>query len=83
MGMGEGVRFVITRAFAAAWRDIIPPDRMNASIVQLPLLGALFGLLLASRDLDLDEQSLGSALSPDYRAQRLAPHVRQVLKEVR
>jgi hypothetical protein len=80
--MGEEVGLVITRVFATAWRDIIPPDRMDALIVDLPLLGTLFGLLLASRDLDLDEQSLGSALSPDYRAQRLAPHVRQVLKAV-
>lgn len=82
-GMEHEARRLIMRAFADAWHDIIPSTRMEALIAQLPLLGALFGLLLASRDLDLDERALGSALAPDYRAQRLAPHMRQLHEEVR
>jgi hypothetical protein len=77
----EGYRATIEHAFIAAWESIIALPDLRALVGQLPTLGKLFALLLASHELDLEEQALGLTLPPAYRLGRLGPHISSVLEE--
>jgi Phosphotransferase enzyme family len=72
----------IESAFVTAWADVVAPQDMTAAFAELPLLGRLFDLLLASRELDSRERDLGSLLSKAFRADLLSRHVRRLLGDL-
>jgi hypothetical protein len=71
----DGFRGAIEEAFTTAWSDLIPAAALRALVTHLPMLGTLFALLLASRELDLEEQALGEPLTPASRLERLTSHL--------
>ena len=77
---GGVARTRIEAAFVSAWADVVNPRDMTTALNELPLLGRLFDLLLASRELDLRERDLGSPLPTGARATVLSRHVRRLLE---
>jgi hypothetical protein len=78
--VGEPLQRRIESAFVDAWADVVPPSAMRRALTDLPLLGRLFGLLLTSRELDLQERELGAALSASYRADVLSKPLDRLLE---
>jgi hypothetical protein len=52
---------------------------MSRAVESLRYVGQLFGILMASSDLDRYEQNLGLPLPPGYRLDRLAARIRAAL----
>jgi hypothetical protein len=76
---GGVARARIESAFVTAWSDVVAPSDMTTALAELPLLGRLFALLIASREIDLRERDLGSPLPPQRRAPVLLRQVRRLL----
>jgi hypothetical protein len=77
--MRNGARHRIARAFVSEWADIVPAGTMIQALTHLPTLGRLFGILLATRELAIQERELGEKLPARYRIKRLAPYIDRLL----
>jgi hypothetical protein len=80
---GGVARMQIESAFVAGWSDVVAPDDMRRALAEMPLLGGLFELVLASSELDIRERELGSVLPISYRATALAPRLQRLLEQAR
>jgi hypothetical protein len=76
---GGAARTQMESAFVTTWSDVVSPRDMTTALGELPLLGRLFGLLIASRELELRERDLGSPLPLERRARVLLRQVRRLL----
>jgi hypothetical protein len=68
---GGIIRRRLEQRLVEAWADTVDRRVMTQALAGFPLLGRLFGLLMASADLDRYEQELGGPLPASYRATQL------------